>query len=112
MLKVVKKSMGIGVAIAGISLQCPIDDLLELWRDRWICDAGRNGVIQEPVVHGRDGSGAREGQLSGEHLVENDADGIDVGAAITAFAFDLLGGDVVWRAESGGEVGVGETAGR
>ena len=42
---------------------------------------------------------AADGQLAGEHLVEDHAQGIDVGAVVDLLRMlDLLGGHVLWRA--------------
>jgi len=68
-------------------------------------------MVEEALVHGGHGVGAGEGELTGEHFIEDDADGIDVGPAIAALAFDLLGRDVIGGADGGGEVGVSEAAG-
>ena len=54
------------------------------------------------------GDGAGERQLAGEHLIEDHAHGVDVGAAVAALALHLLRSDVIGRAQHGGEVGVSE----
>src|ERR1700722_6200920 len=69
-------------------------------------------MIQQAVVHGGQRGGAGKRQLAGEHLVENDAHGIEIGAAIAALALHLLWRNIVGRAQHGGEVGVCKAARR
>ena len=44
------------------------------------------------------GLGPWNGRFAGEHLVEHDAQRVDVAAGIAALALHLLGGDVIGRA--------------
>ena len=73
------------------------------------------GDLLAHVAHGDgDGSVAGEGHLSGDHLVEDDAERIQVGLAGNGLAERLLGGDVVGRPEDAsgsGEAFLGERAG-
>ena len=52
-----------------------------------------------------------EGQLTGEHLVEHDAHGVDVGANVRSDALGLLRGHVVGRAHDGSGAGQGGEVG-
>src|SRR2546428_1570321 len=52
--------------------------------------------------------GAGEGQVAGDHLVEDGAEGVDVGARVAASTADLLRRDVVRRADRGREAEPGD----
>ncbi len=108
--EVVGELVGGGVAVAGFAFEGAVEDLLQLRGDGGFGLHGRLGVADEAGVHDGEGVGAGEGELAGEHLVEHDAEGVDVAAGVAALAFDLLGGDVVGRAHALREVGVGEAA--
>ena len=48
-------------------------------------------MIQQAVVHSGQRIGAMEGQFASQHLVENYAHGVNVGAAVAALALHLFG---------------------
>ena len=111
MLKVVEKFMRIGIAILWDLAPAPgrgPPAVAARWRGRR--RVGGMGWFRRRSFMAASGEGPVEGELAGEHFVEDDAHGVDVGAAVAALALHLLGGDVVGRAEGGGEVGVGEAA--
>ena len=110
-LQVVGELAGAGVAVFWIALEGAVEDLLQLRRDGWLERAGRRGIVEQAVVHDGEGVGSGEGNGPGEHLVEHDAEGVDVAARVSALSADLLGRDVVGRAEALGEVAEGEAAG-
>ena len=59
---------------------------------------GRDGIAAQAAVHDDERVGPFERGDAGDHLVEDRAEAVDVGAGIAAFAFDLFGGHVVGRA--------------
>jgi len=110
-LEVVCELAGAGVAVFWIAFEGAVEDLLKLRCDGWLERHRWRGIVEQAVVHDGEGIGSGEGNGAGEHLVEHDSEGVDVAARVSALATDLLGRDVVWRAQALGEVSEGEAAG-
>ena len=92
---------GAGVARALIRVAgCgPEHQLVELgWNARVLTARGRNGVVRV-LLGNLEGLLARERLLAGEHLVEHNAERVDVTAGIRHTTRDEFGGEVCDRAE-------------
>ena len=59
--------------------------------------ADRHGRLRELLRENGRGGSALERRRAGQHLVEHDAEGVDVGAAVKRVARCLLGTHVLWR---------------
>src|SRR5947199_139597 len=87
----------------------PLDYVLELRRDL-VASGGRDrrrGLLHVGPDLGRLGV-ARVGDVAGERLVEDATERVDVGAGVDLLALELLGRDVVERADE--HAGLRETA--
>ena len=91
----------------GAGLEAPLGRLLERLRDHRVEAAGQlraagrqpRRVLGQVRVDHRDVGVARERQLAGQAVVEQAAERVDVGARVDPAALDLLGRDVVDRAD-------------
>jgi hypothetical protein len=72
--------------------------------------AGRDGLLANVLVGDRHRVVAGERRPPGHHLVEDDAEGVDIGAGVDHVALGLLGREVGGRAHD--RAGLGETLGR
>ena len=88
-----------GVAVGRLLLHRLHGDLLETDRDAGVDLTGTLGGGLKLHERDRDGAVAVKGQSAREHLIEHDADGIDVGLAVGDVSSRLLGRDVVNRAD-------------
>ena len=57
--------------------------------------ARRDGIVQQPVIHDREGIRAAKRHLPGQHFVEHHAQRVKIAARIAAFGLDLLGRNIV-----------------
>jgi hypothetical protein len=83
-----------------------LEQFRQVWSKRGIADVERWRILRENRVHRLHGAVADERPPPGEHLVEDDAEGEDVGAMIRRRATYLFRRHVADRAEhdSGGRV--------
>ena len=95
-------------ALFRVLLQAMAGDTLQAGRNRAAGSAELQRLVLENGVHQLHGGISGERVLAGEHLVQDDAEGEDVGAMVGGLAADLLGGHVAGRAENDSRLGVGE----
>ena len=82
-----------------------MDDALQRGRDVAVGLGEFGRILFQDRAHGVGGRVAVEGALAGEHLVEDGAEGKDVGARICRLTAHLLGRHVADRAHYGAGVG-------
>lgn len=105
------------VAEHGVLLQGVVDDLLQLVVDERIVLAHpRGGVVLDFVLYLLHlllavGLGRDEGEVGGEHLEQDDAQGEDIGILATTAFLKLLGRHVGGGAEAGAGSHIGHTGG-
>lgn len=80
-------------AVLRVLLQAVAGDALQAGRNRAADGAEVGRFVLENGVHQLYGGFAGERVLAGEHLVEDDAEGEDVGALVGGLAAELLGGE-------------------
>ncbi|MEZ4432047.1 MAG: hypothetical protein R3F65_06495 [bacterium] len=98
---------GRGGALGGGLRHEPVDERVERGGDRELGVAfEQRGDRVVGVFVGDRGAAAAEGALAGEHLVEQQPDGVEVGAVVDRVAEDLLGRDVLGGAEDDAGLGV------
>src|SRR5437016_706847 len=88
------------------------DDLLQGRRDLRPELAQRHRVLLQLRLHDLRRAVARLGQLSGQHLVEDDPQAVEVGALVAVAGPDLLRGHVLGRAHARRQPRPGEVAER
>jgi hypothetical protein len=86
------------VAQRRVDLEAALDDALEVLRDLGVDLAHRAWAVREPHHHLRHRGVRLVGQLPGQQLVEDHAEGKDVGLHPRPLALHLLGRHVVGRA--------------
>ena len=91
----VDERVGVGEARDGILLQRLQHDLLEPGRDLRVVGARRHRRLADLLERDRDGAVAVERHAPGEHLVEHDADRVEVGLLADRVALRLLGREVL-----------------
>ncbi len=94
----------------GILFQAMLHDALQRRRNIAIGLAEVGRILLEDGAHGVGRRLAVEGALAGEHLVENGAEGEDVGAGIDGLAANLLGRHIARGAQHHAGFGVGVVA--
>ncbi len=104
-LEIGAKVRSVLIAEVAILLQSFVDNFFELGRQVRIQADGRNwGAIQNSF--GDDaGAFAAEGQYTGGHFIEHDAEGKNVGACVEFLGADLFGRHVGNGAENGARAG-------
>ena len=85
-------------SLLGILLEAVADDALEAGRDVLVGDGEIRRIFLQDRRHRVGGRVAVEGALAREHLVEDRAEGEDVGARVGGLAAHLLGRHVAERA--------------
>ncbi len=97
--------LGRGVARGRILGHRLHDHGLERGRDGRVGDAREHGLVAHVLGRDRHGGVAGEGRPPDRHLVEDDAERVDVAAGVDALAFGLLGREVRGRAHDGAGLG-------
>ena len=70
------------VALLRIPFQAAQDNLGKIIRHVGIQQLRALGILRDPLVHGLHDGVAAEGQVSGDHLVKNESQGIQVAAVV------------------------------
>ncbi len=96
---------GVGVAFVEVAGHCFGDDLIESRADGGLDLAGGSGCGAEDRFAHVGERLAAIGAHAGDHLVEADAEGVDVGAPVEVAAKELFGRDVVEAADDGADAG-------
>ena len=96
----------------GIFFQAVAHDAFERGRNIAIGLGEVGRILFQDGAHGLDGGFAVEGALAGEHLIENGAEGEDVGARVGGLAANLFGRHVAGGAHHGSGFGGGLDGGR
>ena len=86
------------IAVVGILAQGGEEDLLERPRDVRVERGRRRRRLLEVLHDDGDGRVGVEGDAPGQHLVEDDAEGVEVSARVARLALPLFGGHVGGRA--------------
>ena len=95
------ESVGGLKALAGIFGKGHDDNLIERLRYTGAENDRRLGHLLEMGGHHGVVAVSLKGELAGDHFIERDAEGVEIGAIVDGVAFDLFGGHVVEGAESG-----------
>ena len=74
------------------------DDFLDFSRNLRVDRAECRRISNKAGVHHRVNIRSLEGNLAGQHFIEDGAEAVDVGALIAALSFDLFGRHVIGRA--------------
>ena len=89
------------VPVIGIAGEAARQDVLEGARHLRPSRTDRLGSTREARHRGRHVGVASEGRLPGQHLVEDEAEGVDVGATVDGVAVHLLGSEVAGGPDHG-----------
>ena len=95
----------VGEAILGPLRQRLQNHRIQLGADLWADVAGRYGGVLHMLACHRHSGFCLEGRLAGETLVEDTAEGINVGTVVDFVAHGVFGADVLGGAEHGGGLG-------
>ncbi len=106
LLQVLQHGLGGGIALVQIGGHGLQGDSLQGRRDVRVEIPGRNGNGTDVLNGHVDRIVPLIGKPAGEHLIEDHAGGVDVGAAVHMAALGLLRGDIVDRADGLGGHGV------
>ena len=93
------------IAVARFFRQRLIDDVGKFLRQFVVDLFGRLETVVNDRVHQVNVGLAFERQLAGRHLVEHDAERIDVAAMVGALALRLFGRHVIWRTKRRADAG-------
>src|ERR1700686_609930 len=100
-LKSAAEGVGGLEALAGIFGESHDDNLIERLRDAGAENDGGLGALLEMRGHHGVVAVGLEGKLAGDHFVEGDAEGVEVGAVVGRVTLHLFGRHVIEGAESG-----------
>ena len=81
MPEVSRHFVSVGVSVSRLRLKCAKDHFLQLWRDAGLNLARRRRVFFQAIER----TNASKRCLSGEHLVQENPNGIDIAARVAAF---------------------------